>query len=95
MRKIWQYEPRTKLGNVFLDTEEEEVDDEAPVNILTGADWESVNYKVENVSKRDEESVRKKDKDKYKKRRRYIKKRKERERLDILTGTDRESVKIK
>ena len=91
MRKIWQYEPRPKLGNVFLDTEEEEVDDEAPVNILTGADWESVNYKVENVSKRDEESVRKKDKDKYKKRRRYIKKRKERERLDILTGTERVS----
>ena len=30
--------------------EEEEVDEEPPVNILTGADWESVNYTVNSVS---------------------------------------------
>ena len=39
-----------------MGTEEEE-DDEAPVNILTGADWESVNYKVENVSARETKKV--------------------------------------
>jgi len=42
-------------GNSQLNgTEEEEVDDEAPVNILTGADWESVNYKVENFEVEDD-----------------------------------------
>ena len=28
---------------------EEEADDEAPVNIINGADWESVNYRVQQV----------------------------------------------
>ena len=28
---------------------EEEMNDDAPVNIITGADWESVNYKVDQV----------------------------------------------
>ena len=34
--------------NFYLDVSDEE--DFVPVNIIQGVDWESVNYKVQNVS---------------------------------------------
>jgi hypothetical protein len=43
-------------GVIEVENKEEEVDEEPPVNIISGPDWESVNYSVTKVIKMQDSS---------------------------------------